>query len=549
MWIYFFIRRISPMLKQLRIKNIILIESAEIDFAEGFNVLSGETGSGKSAIMNAIRLTAGERAETGIIRKGADKGVVEAVFDIKGLVEVENLLELSGIDREEGAELYIRREIFATGKSRAFINHQLAQLSLLRALSTHLIHLVGQHANQDLLSLDRHRELLDLFGNIKEEVAAFSTSWEEENALQNELEQLINNEAQRLREMEVCHRVLEELEEAHLKVGEEEELFSEYTLLTHAEELGTKVQEVCQVLDGEKAALLPHLNRQQHVVGYLASLDPALKDLSEAFHNAVLELQEVASALTLYQSRLEYNPVRTSEINERLKLITRLKKKYGPTVEDMQSFAEESKKKLQVLENADNRIEELKDKLELVKTKNNQRASQLSDSRRKAAVRLAAALKKELCSLNMPKVDFQIDIHPSKRNRYGDDKIEFFLLPNLGERRISIKDCASGGELSRVMLSLQTVLSDKQRIPTLIFDEVDSNIGGATAAIVGEKLKAIGKDLQVLCITHFPQVAQHADYHLQISKKVVGDRTVTFVNLLDASTRKQELARMTGKAT
>lgn len=534
------------MLKQLRITNIILVESAEIDFAEGFNVLSGETGSGKSAIINAICLIAGERAETSMIRKGMEKGIVEAVFDIKGNTAVETLIEQGGIDIEKDGELYIRREISASGKSRAFINNQLAQISLLRAVCAHLIHIVGQHANQDLLSAERHRHILDLYGSFKEVVTAFSKSWEDENACQNELELLVNTEAQRLRESEVCQMILEELDEANLKEGEDEMLFSEYSRLAHAEEIGSKIQEVCQLLNGEKTAILPHLHRHINTLDSLARFDSALTEVTSSFQNAVLELQEIANTLNIYQSRLEYNPERITELNERLALITRLKKKYGSTLQEIHAFAEKNTKKLQELQNADNKIEELREELNQVKAKNNQAALQLTQYRMKAAQKLSAALKKELASLNMPKVDFQIDVTPQKRSRTGDDRVEFFLLPNVGEHRIPIKDCASGGELSRVMLSLLTVLCGKESISTLVFDEIDANIGGETAKVVGEKLRTIGKEQQVLCITHFPQVAKHADHHFQISKKVVGDRTLTFVNGLDEGKRESELARMSG---
>lgn len=534
------------MLKQLRIINLILVESAEIDFSEGFNVLSGETGSGKSAIMNALSLITGERAETGMIRKGAEKGIVEAIFDKAGIPAIEPLLEQAGIDFEETDELYIRREISAAGKSRAFINNQLAQLSLLRAIGHHLVHMVGQHANQDLLSLDRHRAIVDIFGGFKEQVSAFSSSLETEIDLQNELTELIENEAQRLREIEVCQMVMEELEEVNLKEGEDEELFQEYSLLVHAEEIGIKMQDICETLNGEKGSILPSLHRQKIMIESLVSIDPSLAETSQAFQNALIELQEITNTLNIYRSRVEYNPNRLEEVNGRLTAISRLKKKYGSTFEEIHRFGEENKRKFNELQNADHKIEELKEKLQKMKKTNDRLASELTALRKDAAHDLAIALKNELCSLNMPKVDFQIDVIPQKRTKTGDDRIEFFLLPNVGEHRIPIKDCASGGELSRVQLSLQTLLSGKERIPSLVFDEIDANIGGETAKVVGEKLKAIGQEQQVLCITHFPQVAKYADHHLQIAKKVVGDRTLTFIHALDENMRELELARMSG---
>ena len=243
---------------------------------------------------------------------------------------------------------------------------------------------------------------------------------------------------------------------------------------------------------------------------------------------------------------MDLNPDRLEAVNQRLSLITKLKKKYGSSLAEIQSFVDSKKARLDVLLNADHRIDELREQLGSIKAKNNELASQLTQNRKTAAHAFSLALKKELASLNMPRVDFQIDVVTQKRGRWGDDRVEFFLLPNIGENRIPIKDCASGGELSRVMLSLQTVLSGKQQIPTIIFDEIDANIGGETATIVGDKLKAIGSQHQVLCITHFPQVAKRADHHLQISKQIVGERTVTLVHLLDESTKEKELARMMG---
>jgi DNA repair protein RecN (Recombination protein N) len=534
------------MLKTLRIKNVILIETAEIEFKEGFNVLSGETGSGKSAIMNAIHLIAGNRADSDVVRKDTEKAVVEAIFNIQSVPGIETLLEQSGIDFEDNDELYIKREISSAGKSRAFINNQPAQLNLLKAITSPLLNIVGQHATQDLFSLECHRDIVDIFGELKSKVAEFALSWDQENLLKEDLDQLIRSESERLREIEVCEMELEELKEANLKEAEDEDLFKEYSFLIHAEEISEKVDEITKTLSGDRNPLLTQLHRQKSIFEDLAQIDPNLTELSTSFNNVVLELQEVANSLNLYQSRLEQDPERLQFVNERLALITRMKKKYGSTLEEIYSFIENKQQRLDLLQNADERIDDLKTQLEELKNKNQNMANSLTEKRTQAALQLAKELKNELLSLNMPNVDFEIDVSPHKRTRTGDDRLEFYLLPNVGERRIPIKDCASGGELSRVMLSLQKVLSGKQKIFTLIFDEIDANIGGETASIVGDKLKTIGIKQQVLCITHFPQVAKYADHHLQISKKTVGERTLTFVNTLDETSKDQELLRMKG---
>lgn len=532
------------MLKQLNIQNIILVESAQIAFEKGLNVLSGETGSGKSALINSLSLIAGERADVGMIRRGAEKGVVEAVFDIDALPQVIQALHDAGIDHASDEELIIRREIATNGKSRAFINNQMAQVGLLRTLTGYILEMVGQHANQKLLSLDNHREMVDLFGNL--DARPFAQSWREENDLRTQLHELTHSETERLREIERYRVELDELQAAHLQENEEEELFKEYTLLSNAEERITKVAEILQMLSGERNAVLALLNRQNTTLEQLAQIDPSLSDTLQSYSNARLELQEVAHTLRNYQTRIEHNPERLATINERLTLIDKLKRRYGTSFADIHTYQMQITAKLQAFEQGDSHIETLRQRLEKLVAQNNIDAQQLTKKRQVAARALEQAVIDELRHLNMAKAQFHCQLSPQPRNRHGDDRLEFFLTPNIGEHPIAIKECASGGELSRVMLALQTLLAGKEKIPTLIFDEIDANIGGATASVIGEKLKAIGQQHQVLCITHFPQVAKQADHHLQISKEELGGRTVTTVRRLDAPSRKQELARMSG---
>lgn len=538
------------MLKHLRISNIVLVESAEIPFEEGFNVLSGETGAGKSAILHALNLVTGERSDATLVRHGAEKGVVEATFDIDKMPQLRALLESSGIDHADGEELIVRREISsASSKSRAFVNNQQAQLGLLKQLSNILMDIVGQHVNRKLLTTENHREVLDLYGDLEAETAAVSRAWSEEQALRMRLEELQSGESQRLRNIEVCEMELEELQQANLKDGEEEDLFAEYTLLSNSEELSAKVHEVSQVLSGERqASVLPMLIRHKQALEQLHRIDPAFADALQSYESALVELQEIAQMLRQYQGRIEHNPARLEEVNERLTLINRLKKKFGTTVADIKAYQEKAEKRLHQLQNADNEIEELKNKLKAVSEGNDKLCKQLTGHRKEAAAKLDKAITKELRSLNMSKATFTCQITSQERNRHGDDRVEFFFCPNVGEKQISVKDCASGGELSRIMLALQALLAGKERTPSLIFDEIDANIGGETAVVVGEKLKQIGRKHQVLCITHFPQVAKQADHHLQISKHEQGGRTRTTVRLLDATSRENELLRMSGRS-
>lgn len=536
------------MLKELHLTNIVLVESTIIHFAPGFNVLSGESGAGKSAIMNALNLIAGDRSDTSVIRRGADKATVEAIFEIQNLPQLSTLLETSGIDHEPDGELFIRRELSTAGKSRAYINNQLAQISLLRQVSEHLFNIIGQHANQKLLSLDYHRLALDLFGEIQSQEKAFELCWNEENSVRQTLESLVNSEAQRMRELEVCRMELEELTEVNVKEGEEEELFEEYTRLSNADELAQKVSDITHIFYGEKNPVLNLLGKQQSTFDDLIALAPSLTEAATSYKNALLELQEVGRTLQYFESRIEHNPQRAAQLNSRLELITKIKRKFGPTLEEIHTYHKNLEVRLAQLENADIEIEELQNKLQNLTQKSNTLAIDLTNARKKASLSFQKEVVGHLRALNMPKVEFHIDITPQKRNKHGDDKIEFFLTPNIGEHRVSLRECASGGELSRTMLALQAVLAGKENTPSLIFDEVDANIGGETASVVGEKLCEIGKQHQILCITHFPQVAKQAEHHIRIFKKEIDGRTVTMVDCLNQETRHVELDRMLGVA-
>jgi DNA repair protein RecN (Recombination protein N) len=534
------------MLKHLRIQNVILVEDASISFSNGLNILSGETGSGKSAIMHGLSLAIGERTDTSIIRKGAEKGIVEAVFDLDQQ-DLTDLLKEGGIDHEVGQDLIIRRELSLSGKSRVFINNQAAQLSFLRKIGQFLAQIVSQHANQSLYSIDYHRQVVDLFGDQLPLLSRFQHSYHQENLLRKRLEDLIKQESQRLREIDICKSELDELEEAQIKEGEDEELFAEYTFLINGEELSEQINEINLSLSGERQGIIMTLNRHKLQLDALVKFDAKLQETALTYQSALAELHEVAYTLRNYQNRLHYDANRLSEVNERLTLLNRLKRKYGFSVGEILGYLEQTKKRLVQLENADSEIEELKQQLSEAVCLTDRLSAELSEVRALSAKKLGDELTFQLHALNMPKAKFEIQVTQQKRTLDGDDRIEFFLHPNVGEHRIALKDGASGGEISRVLLALKRLLADKERPSSLIFDEVDANIGGATAAIIGEKLREISQQHQVICITHFPQVADCAHYHLQISKEERDGRTVTLIKELDAKSRQKELARMAGR--
>lgn len=537
------------MLKQINIHNIILIEEAEIHFDEGFNVLSGETGSGKSAIMSSLALVVGTRADTSLLRRGADRGYVEAAFDIANSPMLHSVLDNAGITIAEEEYLIIRRELSSSGKSRAFINNQMANLALLRNVGNHLVEIVGQHANQQLFSTENHRQILDTFGSISGDAVAFQSSWNEEQRCRHQLDDLTANEASRLRTMEMYRNELDEISSANLQEGEEDELFNEYTLLTNAEELAQKTQTLCDTLiDGEQP-LLPALTQSKILLSSLAEIDPALDESAKSYQDALVNLEEVARTLRNYLGNINHDPIRADQVNNRLSLINKLKKKYGATISDVLQYEQETLQKLELLESAEYNIDELRERLQQLEKKNNAAALVLTEKRYEAARKLEVALTQELQSLNMPKASLTVQISTQQRTKSGDDAVEFYMQPNVGEKMVSVRDCASGGELSRLLLAVQTLLTGKAGKSTLVFDEVDANIGGETAAVVGKKLKTIGKGHQVLCITHFPQVAKQADHHIQIAKIERDGRTITQVTPLASEERDHELARMAGFAT
>jgi DNA repair protein RecN (Recombination protein N) len=537
------------MLKALSITNIILIEEASIEFEKGLNVLSGETGAGKSAILKALSLILGEKSETHLIRKGAEKAIVEALFDISALPEVQQFLSEAGFSHDPDDDLVIRRELSANGKSRAFINHQIAQRPLLEQLGLHLIDHVGQHAHQSLLSLNTHRNVVDLFGGHSALREQFKTEWQHLKQLQQELDELTQNESRRLRDIESYTHELQELDEANLKPGEEEELYAEYKRLVNFEEIAAKLDEVLVILSGEGRAPLPAFYRCKNLIEKIAALDSSLQPTATSLHNIYVELQEHQYSLNQYRAHLDFDAQHLEKINTRLALLNSLKKRYGGTFEAIEFYRQQAREKLALLENADQHIEDLRKELEQSETHLQTIGKKLTAVRRHSAMQLQALILDHLRPLNMQRAGLEIRLSPAPRSDNGEDLIEFFFAPNVGEHLLSVRDCASGGELSRLLLALKTAIARLQNTPTLIFDEIDANIGGETATLVGQKLKAIACDRQVLCITHLPQIAHMADQHLYISKQELKGRTTSTVQKLSKALRKKELARMLGGKT
>lgn len=536
------------MLKHLSIFNIILVENAHVEFQKGLNVITGETGAGKSAVLQALKLLCGERFETNILRHGSEKAWVEAAFDIDLTPDLQEILRNGGIAFEADEYLILRRELNANGKSRCLINNQLAQKTLLQNVATHLLHIVGQHATRELTLPDSHRQILDKFGQGEAETKVFNALWHTEKQLQVQLEGLIASEKEKLRTIETLQREIEELTEANLKEGEEEDVFSEYSLLINSENLIQSANEVIYILQDDPKSILNQFSKMKKSLDKLLNLDNSLQEAVQLIGNAEIELKEASYTFSHYQAKLENNPQRTQKLEKRLSQINQLKKRYGNDVASMLEYLQTAKTKLHTLENSDSTKEDLQEKILSTQNDLNAKAAALTAKRQNTARHLSAALTHELRTLNMPNVEVEVQVEQAARTQWGENSVEIYLKPNVGEKMIPLRQCASGGEMSRLVLALQYLLSGLGGNPTLFFDEIDANIGGETASLVGKKLRAIGDKQQVVCITHFTQVASHSHHHLKIQKTEKDGRTHTIVTNLAPHEIEAELQRMSGGA-
>ena len=529
------------MLKHLYIRDLVLVESASIPFEAGFNVITGETGAGKSALLSALALVAGARSDTTLIRKGCSRATVEALFDIHDQPQVVQLLETGGINCDDN-ELLIKREIAVASKGRIFINHQIVQFQLLKQVGELLLHIVGQHANQLLFDNEAPRRYLDTYGSIRNDSATFNRLWSEWNAIQKRRDTLAASESARLRKIETLKTEIAELEEAAVSDDEEESLFATLSLLINAQERADKCHRIDQLLTSDSSALTL-LEREEETLNALATIDTTMSEIAATYSSALLELREVAYSLTRYQSSIEFHPEKKEAVDQRLTRIDTLKRKYGPSLSD---YLRNAYNELEQLEAADHDIDALDTLISDHSATLDAAAAALTQARREAADLLATAVTAELQNLNMTQARFEVEVTPRQRGSSGDDAVAWSLMANVGEGTLPLRSCASGGELSRVLLALHTLIAGQAGGATLIFDEIDANIGGKTAATIGNKLHTIGCNQQLLCITHFPQVAKEGDHHILISKAESAGRTHTTISVLNAATKKAELARMIG---
>ncbi|MDX2031990.1 MAG: DNA repair protein RecN [Blastocatellia bacterium] len=552
------------MLRFLNISNLALIDRLQIEFKSGLNVLSGETGSGKSIIIDALTLLLGGRASQEIIRSGEERAFVEGVFEIEGNAPLIEVLEEAGIDNN-GQELLIKREVPVSGRGRLFVNNQGATLALLRTMQPHLVDLHGQGDQQSLLSVDVHLHLLDAYLGAARNRQAVAAAYDRLLRVCRELEASRQNESERLQTLDMIAFQVTELEQAGIVPGEDQELETERRLLANAEKLATLCGEAySQVYDDEKS-LLARLGAVQRRVRDLADLDSRFREYAEQLESVKHTLDDLAFFLGDYAGQVQSSPERLQFVEDRVEELGRLKRKYGGSLEAALGTLAELRARREALDNNEAHIKRLEDDLKAALGEYGTEAEKLSRQRQGALSRFEGQIKKEFADVSLGAARFKVHLDAGQRSslhekvqglvnaefggalrRTGNEAVEFRFSANPGEDLRPLSEVASGGELSRLMLVLKTITAPALIPKTLVFDEIDAGIGGKVADAVGARLKRLAETNQVLCVTHQVQLARHADAHFLVTKGEHGGRTLTSVAELDKQGRIEELARMIG---
>ncbi len=533
------------MITDLIIKNFAIIDNLHVGFGAGFNVLTGETGAGKSIIIDAVNLLLGGRARGEVIRTGAEEATVEAVFDLQN--EQPARQQLAQLGLAEGDELLVRRIVSRSGKNRVFINGSLVQLGQLRELTSRLVNIYGQHEHQHLQRIETHLELLDAFAALQPERETYQRHFQQCQQLQQRLQALDLAERERQQRLDMLAFQQQELAAAKLIAGEDFELEQERALLQHAEKLTEASSGGYQQLYASQGAVCERLGGLASQLEQLQQIDPSLEPLAVTLRSTFYELEDVASRLRDYADKLDFEPQRQQQVEERLALLGNLKRKYAPSIPELLEYQLKVEAELEELSDVEGHRQDLQQQLATCSDALQQAGDMLTSKRRLAAKQLAAAVELELADLAMPKARFSIQLETlAKPGVDGLEKGEFYLAANPGEEPQPLAKIASGGELSRIMLALKRSAPEGDGVRTLIFDEVDAGIGGEAATAVGEKISRLGQKFQVLCVTHLPQVAAFAAQHYQVAKQEVAGRTATRLILLEQQERVAEMARMLG---
>ena len=541
------------MLAELRIVNFALIEQLSLQFQSGFTVLTGETGAGKSLLIDAIALLVGGRASTDQIRSGEDEAQLEAAFHLPDTHPLLQRLRLQDIIGQNESELILRRVLSRSGRHRVYVNGSLCPLRVLEELGGTLVDIHGQHEQQSLLAATKQLDALDAFGRLYELRGRYEQAYQGWKDLRTQLDASQNDVVDRARLEDMLRFQAQEIEQVGLLPDEEERLRSERQRLVHAHRLRELAHEAHVELQADEQAVLSRLGRIARALAELAQTDPAMGDCEQAATESAIHLKELAGRLRDYAQQLEADPDRQAVVEDRLDLIQRLKKKYGGSVEAVLATGRRVQQELQLLDNHEERTAELTARLDEEAQRLRTLAQQLSKKRIDAAKLMTTLVGVELVALKMKEAIFRVTVLSDESAEglgpAGRDRVEFVLSSNPGESPRPLGRVASGGELSRIMLALKTVLAEMDQVPVLVFDEIDTGVGGAVAAAMGTRLRKLGVFHQVFCITHLPQVASQADHHLLVEKGLESQRTSTSVRALKGMGREEEIARMLGGLT
>lgn len=541
------------MLLQLDIQNIALIDKLSLEIAPGLNVLTGETGAGKSIIIDSINAVLGDRVNKDIIRNGRDKAFIEAIFDYNKNTYVSDILEQLGIEAEDG-NLIISREISLSGKNACRINGRLVNVSTLKQVGELLIDIHGQHDNQSLLKTETHIELLDAFGGaaLGKYKAEYFELFEEYKSIKSKILGLVGDKGEIARRMDMLKFQIDEIKNAKLKKGEDDSLNKQRQVLVNSEKIMSSIIMSYGLLneDNNGKSAMYILNKTLQELSNICKYDEEVIPISEKLESIIYQLEDICGDILEKREGAEFDPEELSRIDERIDIIARLKRKYGYTIDEVIEFYEKSKNEYQELLQSESLIEELNKQLAELTQKLSLCSKRLHMEREKAAQVLEKNITDELENLEMKNSEFKVNLlyneNDTNFTKNGLDWAEFLISSNIGEPLKPLSKIASGGEMSRIMLAIKTILANVDSIPTLIFDEIDTGISGKAAQKVGEKLSYISKNHQVLCVTHLSQLACMADNHLLIEKKSNGENTFTTVRSLDSKGRIEEIARIIG---
>ena len=547
------------MLRVLRIRNLALIRDLEIEFDRGLNLLTGETGSGKSILVDALGLLLGARSSQEMIRSDCDAAMLEGLFEIEPHGCVSELLVDAGFEGEDHA-LLIRREISSSGRNRIFINGHLATLSLLKSIGDKLADIHGQQDQRSLLDLSTHREWLDYFGNNELLLKEVQENYRELSATSRQIEAMESNEQERLRRIDILQYQIEEIRSVNPGPDEKEELEIERNILTNREKILASATEAYGILYESEAAILRQINHLEKILEELDRFDKSWAPHREALQDCKYRLQDLAYMARDYAAQSDFSPERLEQVHQRLYALEKLTKKYGASCRDILEFLSNCQSELdQILAYAD-RSEQLSRQFDAEAEVYRRNAEKLSAKRRQDALKFQSKIEAEFKALAMEQMQMHVQFDaqddpkepariPAAYGLHGIDRVEFLIAPNKGEEFRPLAKIASGGELSRLMLAIKSLCRNEEADKTFVFDEVDAGIGGRVAEAVGRRLRNISSDNQVLCVTHLPQIAAFARCHCSVQKEVIEGRTETIVKSLNESERIQELSRMLGGET